>query len=482
MQTNLLKLIFLLTLIFSNTAFAYLDPGTGSLLLSSIVAIFASMLYFAKGIFYKATSLIGGGGNRKNSNLISSNFFKSKNNTFTTSTNSIVIYGEDRRYYLLFKPIIEIFEKIGYPYTYYTSDKLDPILEFKSNIANIKYIGESNTAYTTLNSLTADIVLMTTPQLEVLQVKRSKGVKHYCHIIHSLPHVDTYEVFALDYFDSVFTNSPIHTDFIRQVEKTRGLKTKKIVITGCSYLDELDKKLQDYRNSKDYGKLAFFTNNTESIPTILLAPSWGREAILTKYGMKLIEPLAKSGYNIIIRPHPQSFISEKALLDSLISSTSTFSNVKWDSNTDNIYAMEESSIMIGDYSGVIFDYIALLNKPIITMEFDFNIIGYDLEDIYSTPWIKGVLNEIGVSLKENDFANIKNIIDSTLNSNIKKDNIAKYKELLWKFQGSGGEKSAIELLKIHKEILENRLGDRLDTHKNILALDSILHSTLKDKA
>lgn len=325
-------------------------------------------------------------------------------------------------------------------------------------------------------------MLMTTPQLEVLQVKRSKGVKHYCHIIHSLPHVDTYEVFALDYFDSVFTNSPIHTDFIRQVEKTRGLKTKKIVITGCSYLDELDKKLQDYRNSKDYGKLAFFTNNTESIPTILLAPSWGREAILTKYGMKLIEPLAKSGYNIIIRPHPQSFISEKALLDSLISSTSTFSNVKWDSNTDNIYAMEESSIMIGDYSGVIFDYIALLNKPIITMEFDFNIIGYDLEDIYSTPWIKGVLNEIGVSLKENDFANIKNIIDSTLNSNIKKDNIAKYKELLWKFQGSGGEKSAIELLKIHKEILENRLGDRLDTHKNILALDSILHSTLKDKA
>ena len=36
---------------------AYLDPGTGSLLLSSIVAIFASFVYFFKNIFYKIASL-----------------------------------------------------------------------------------------------------------------------------------------------------------------------------------------------------------------------------------------------------------------------------------------------------------------------------------------------------------------------------------------------------------------------------------------
>ncbi len=36
---------------------AYLDPGTGSLLLSSIVAIFASAIYFIKGFVYK----MGGG-------------------------------------------------------------------------------------------------------------------------------------------------------------------------------------------------------------------------------------------------------------------------------------------------------------------------------------------------------------------------------------------------------------------------------------
>ena len=36
--------------------FAYLDPGSGSLLLSSIVALFASIVFFIKNIFYKLLS------------------------------------------------------------------------------------------------------------------------------------------------------------------------------------------------------------------------------------------------------------------------------------------------------------------------------------------------------------------------------------------------------------------------------------------
>ncbi|MGX2982795.1 hypothetical protein [Helicobacter sp. 23-1045] len=43
-------------LLFSQNLNAYLDPGTGSLLLSSLVAIFASAIYFFKNLFYKITS------------------------------------------------------------------------------------------------------------------------------------------------------------------------------------------------------------------------------------------------------------------------------------------------------------------------------------------------------------------------------------------------------------------------------------------
>ncbi len=337
-------------------------------------------------------------------------------------------------------------------------------MDFKSQIGRIECIGNDNKAFARLNALEADICIMTTPQLGVLQLKRSKAVKHYCHILHSLPHIDIYEIFALDYFDSVFVNSPIHTEFLREVEAIRHLKAKQVEIVGCPYLDYLAERVK-----------ALESHNNSANPTILVAPSWGREALLSKYGTNLLKPLLDTGYNVIIRPHPQSFVSEKAMLESIKSQTAHYTNPKWDNHIDNIHAMAESHLMIGDFSGVLFDYVALFNKPIITMEFRFNIIGYDLEDTsHKTPWVKDALKEISTNLNISDFSNIKSIIDSTLKDSIKAQNRAKMKELLWHFQGSGGKRTAIELIKIHKSILEKDLGESLPLHRQILAIDRLL--------
>ena len=198
---------------------------------------------------------------------------------------------------------------------------------------------------------------------------------------------------------------------------------------------------------------------------------------MAKYGIKLLKPLLDSGYEIIIRPHPQSYISEKQMLESLKAQSAHYTNLKWDNNIDNIYAMAESSLMIGDYSGVLFDYVVLFNKPIITMEFSFNIIGYDLEDTsQKIPWVQGALKEISTSISEDDFKDIKNIIDLNIKDSLKAQNREAMKENLWKFQGKGGEKTALELIKIHKQILEQSLGDELITHKQILAIDNLLQT------
>lgn len=57
-----LFLFFALFYIFPNVLFAYLDPGTGSLLLSSVVALFASAVFFLKSMFYRVMSIATGGG------------------------------------------------------------------------------------------------------------------------------------------------------------------------------------------------------------------------------------------------------------------------------------------------------------------------------------------------------------------------------------------------------------------------------------
>ena len=188
--------------IFVENAYAYLDPGTSSLLLSSIVAVFASLVFAIKSFFYK---IISGAG---------ISVLHQKNGK---TNNGIVIYSEGKQYFSVFKPIVDEFEKINYPYTYYTSDENDPILKFKTSLGHIEFIGSSNNAYRKLNNLVADVCLVTFPQLDVLQIKRSKGVQHYCHIMHSFQPLDTYEIFALDYFDSVFVHADTNHAFIREV-------------------------------------------------------------------------------------------------------------------------------------------------------------------------------------------------------------------------------------------------------------------------
>ncbi|WP_289748734.1 CDP-glycerol glycerophosphotransferase family protein, partial [Helicobacter bilis] len=456
----------------------------------------------------------------------------------------LVFYSEGKQYHNVFKPILTYLDSISYPYTYLTSSKEDfelytkdldskkdsiqklestttchtePLgevsnIETKKDISHLRtqydknlesnntnkhttqnhnpnaqfeYIGSSDSpkAISRLNSLKADIVMMSTPQLDILQIKRSKGVKHYSHIIHSLPHVDIYEIFALDYFDSVFTNSIIHTDFIHEVERVRNLKTKEVVITGCTYLDILQEKLQDYKGLDDEKKIHFFPK-TNTKTTILLAPSWGREALLSKYGMKLIQPFIDSNFNLIIRPHPQSYNSEKELLDSLREQTKDCSNIVWDNNRDNIYALHCADMMIGDFSGVIFDFVCLFEKPVLTPTFDFNIVGYDLEDIYETPWVKDALTKIGKSIEPSEFDRLPSVIESLLQDkegyDKLKENIREMKALLWEYQGVGGIKTAQEILRIEKEILESRLQDKIELHNEINVINKVLGNAAND--
>lgn len=477
---KILKL-FIVVCVSPIALFAYLDPGTGSLLLSSVVALIASGVFFFKGMFYRIIRITSGGGIKIKKGKI--------------DNNQLVFYSEGKQYHNVFKPILKYLDSISYPYTYLTSSIKDYNLHFNissdSELSNIKYpnnpnahfeyIGsiDSNKAISRLNTLKADVVMMTTPQLHVLQIKRSKSVKHYCHIIHALPHVDIYEIFALDYFDSVFTNSVIHTDFIRQVEQTRKLKSKQITITGCSYLDVLNDKLNDYRKLTQDKKISFFKKDSDK-HVVLIAPSWGRESLLAKYGMTLLQPLLDSKFNVIIRPHPQSYVSQKELIDDLTNKTKDYANAKWDTNIDNIYAMDEADIMIGDFSGVIFDFVCLFEKPVITPEFNFNIIGYDLEDIYTTPWVKDALKQIGQNISLNELDNITNIIESMLinTDNLKeiKQNISSMKKLLWEHQGLGGEVSAKEILKVQKEILLKELDDKMDIYQQINTINNFIHA------
>lgn len=389
----------------------YIDPGTGSMLFSILIGAIATLYFLVKAAVLKFKVLFSG-----------------KKGAIDTSKHKFVIYNEDKRYWNVFKPVLDAFEKHQTPITYFTSWKEDEVFKMNYNFVSSQYIGEGNTAFAKLNLLSADFVLMTTPGLDVYQLKRSKNVKHYSHIEHSTGDATMYRLFGIDYFDSILVTNSMQEKDIRYLEETRGTKHKDVVSVGCTYLDVYKEKLE---------KLPVEENHNF---TVLLSPSWGKSAILSKYGEKLLDPLIETGWNIIIRPHPQSKISEKEMLDSLTEKYKNKTNLIWDYNSENIYSLKKADIMISDFSGIIYDYTFLCDKPVMYVNAEMNLEPYDAYDIPGkSPYQLTLVREFGIELKEEQFANIKNVIENASDSMELAKLRSEAKNKAWEHIGNSGE-------------------------------------------
>ena len=242
--------------------------------------------------------------------------------------------------------------------------------------------------------------------------------------------------------------------------RERGDKTR-------ASIDEVSDKLPD---------LSLKDNAPQSMPTILISPSWGKETLLTKYGLTLLEPLAQAGFSLIIRPHPQSLIgeAESKNIAHLQEALQQYANVAWDIGTPNVYAFAKADMMISDFSSVIFDFVCLEGKPVLTLDFAFDPAGYDLSDIDMEHFYTfETLKRIGGKLEERDFAHITSVIAQILESNKTKE-AQKCKEELWRYPHHAGLKAAQEILKIERELLEQNLKAYMPQVRRIREIDAML--------
>ena len=407
--------IVVLFIIIQSSLFCYIDPGTGSLLFSALFGIIGTLFFLSKALLIKLKTF---------------SFADKINKKENISKAKIIIYGEDKRYYNVFKPIIEELINLEIPTIYYSSSEDDKIFEIKSDFLKSEFIGTGNKAYAKLNFIEADICLMTTPNLDVFQLKRSKGVKKYVHITHSSAETSTYCLYSLDFFDAVFLNGEHQIRDIRELENKRNTIIKDLYVVGNPYLDELSKMKET------------ITKENNNKKTILIAPSWGMNCLFRRFGEKLLDNIVNSDYNIIIRPHPQSLISDKDIIDKFQNRYKYKNNVEWDFNRVNIYSLSKADIMISDFSGVIFDYAFLFEKPVIIPSFTFDKRGTDAIEIDEEVWTFETIPKISFKLDENNFSNISQIIEDSINNETLKNNILKAKEEAYMYEGQASKRAA----------------------------------------
>ena len=310
----------------------------------------------------------------------------------------IVIFSDHKRYWNVFKPICDEFEKRGVSLVFCTASADDPALSAEYRFVRAEYLGEGNKPYARLNMLHADVLVATTPNLGVFQWKRSRFVKEYVHIPHSVDELAGYRMFSMDHYDAVLTTGRNQEGLIRALETMRP-KTgrKELFCVGSPALDVLKQKWDGKKSLEpDSGGV-----------TVLLAPSWGAGAILSRYGKRLLSALVKTGFRIVVRPHPQSVVSEQHVLKPLVEQ---FGTVEWNFDNDNFEAMCKSSILITDFSGIIFDYALVFDKPLLYAEATFDTIEYEADWLSETRWALRAVEKIGVRLCERDFDRISDVV------------------------------------------------------------------------
>ena len=404
----------------------YIDPGTGSMLFTILIGIVGALRYVFKSWFVKLRFFLSGGRKTKDDG----------------DKLPLVIFSEGKQYWNFFNPVCKELEARGVETVYMTASEEDPALKNEYKNIRTEFIGSGNKAFAKLNFLNADIVLATTPGLDVYQWKRSREVKSYIHMFHAAGDVTLYRMFGIDYYDSLLISGDYQEKQIRDLESLRNLPAKEIVKVGIPYMDEM---LFRFKKNPAVAK-------KDGEITVLLAPSWGPSAILSKYGKKIIDVLLETGYHIIVRPHPQSFTSEKELMEGLMKEYPNSEQLEWNRDADNFEVLKRSDILISDFSGVIFDFALVYDKPVIYADTSFDDSVYDAWWLDSKLWTFEILPHLGIQLNNENMGNLKELIDKCINEEKYAEGRKKAIAETWAYQGEGAKRVVDFIVKKQAEL------------------------------
>ncbi|MBR3461953.1 MAG: CDP-glycerol glycerophosphotransferase family protein [Clostridiales bacterium] len=420
----------------------YIDPGTGGMLFTVLFGIFGVAIFSFRALIIKIKYSASG----------------DKNAKLNQKKIPIAIFAEDKRYWNTFETVLDEFEKRKQKVVYMTCSKDDPVFNKKYEYITGEFIGEGNKAYSRLNLLNASVVLSSTPSLGVFQWKRSKNVDCYIHIPHMASDIILYRMFSVDRFDAIILPGKYQEKPLRQLEEIHGIKPRDMELCGIPYMDVMKKRLDAAGEVPAHER------------TVLLAPTWGENGILTKYGERLIDALVSTGYKVIVRPHPQSFIAEKEIIDRLTTKYNDPSKVEWNRDNDNFEVLRRSDILISDFSGVIFDFSLVFNKPVIyTDPSNIDTGVFDAYWIDETPWTFRVLSDLGIELNDSNIDNIKDVIDKCLEDPSFEEGRNKARSEAWANIGQGAARSVDFVMRKYKETVDKSNAAKQETAKAVKA-------------
>jgi hypothetical protein len=275
------------------------------------------------------------------------------------SERKIIFYSEGKSYWVHLEGILkEFLRQSNIPVCYVTSGKDDPGLHYKHpNLRSYK-IDEGGCRNWLFKNIDTDLMVMTMPDIETYQIKRSKYPVHYVYVQHSIVSLHMiYRKSAFDHFDTVFCAGPHQVKEIRAIEEKYQLPEKTIIEHGYGRLDAI---IENRKISK-----AQPPNNPKKI---LIAPSWGEHSLVETIGNQVVSHLLENKFHVILRPHPQTIKYAKVQIKEILERHKNNSNFELEVNIACQDSLHQSDLMISDWSGAALDYSFGLGKPVLFID------------------------------------------------------------------------------------------------------------------
>ena len=327
----------------------------------------------------------------------------------------IIFYAEHEVYYRNFEGILaEVIRETYQTMCYITSDANDPVLHNEEPRIRTFYLKKLLPFF--LLFVKCKVLVMTMTDLNQFHIKRSIYPVHYVYVFHSP--VSTHMIYfygAFDHYDSILCVGPHQIEEIRKHEELCNLPQKELVEAGYYPLERIYNNYQDYIT-----KQALSSKKT----TVLVAPSWGVKNILESCGERLVDLLLKNGYDVVVRPHPETVKREPQLINSL---TAVFgNNPAFTLERSIVYtdSLLESDVLICDYSGIGLKYAFATERPVLFLDVPYKIRNEKYKELGIEPLELALRSETGVVVSPEDLDIVPQVIEK-----LKSDKI-EYRERL----------------------------------------------------
>ena len=332
---------------------------------------------------------------------------------------------------------------------YVTSDPNDAIfqLQEKNNQIKAYYIGDMK-LITLMMKMDADVVVMTMPDLDNYQIKRSyvRNDIEYIYVQHGMGSKNMcMRNKSTLHFDTIFCAGKHHVEEEQQIGELYHNNQRKLLKVGYPMIDDIRNRYLNLTPVEGKKK------------RVLIAPSWQKDNIIDSCLETILDTLIDKDYQIIVRPHPQEVKHKKSYIEWLKKKYSDYTCVTIQTDFRDDDDILRADLLITDWSDICWEFSFATYHPVLFINTPMKVMNPEFDLIKCEPINISLRNRIGVSLELDDIGLVAERVDYLIRNTADFEHEIEIvsKEFLYNI-GTSAEVGAQYIIDIIKEKIQSR--------------------------